>query len=64
MALNIQAARAGTHGFPRPRGDGPKIEAGHSSVFVVSPPTRGWPRGLDAGAGGVGGFPAHAGMAR
>ena len=49
-------------GFPRPRGDGPRLRAVCWLATTVSPPTRGWTviKGMWTFLGS--GFPAHAGM--
>ena len=49
-------------GFPRPRGDGPPARRPWRGGAAVSPPTRGWTEYIELIAGGVVGFPAHAGM--
>ena len=49
-------------GFPRPRGDGPKIGAKAAAIIQVSPPTRGWTCSRIPSPAAWRGFPAHAGM--
>ena len=49
--------------FPRPRGDGPIPSLGITGELVVPPPTRGWPLAHESHHVGLGGSPAHAGMA-
>ena len=49
---------------PRPRGDGPAPVWRVPSRKGRSPPARGWPAGLRGADGGLGAFPARAGMAR
>ncbi len=50
--------------FPRPRGDGPLPDPPPIPEYQFSPPTRGWPAGVDAPRQRSRVFPAHAGMAR
>ena len=49
-------------GLPRTRGDGPDGFRSPRPWPWASPHTRGWTPQVDAGAGGIDGFPAHAGM--
>ena len=49
--------------FPRPRGDGPDDGTARRARPGVPPPTRGWPAVAEGHEVGVGGSPAHAGMA-
>ena len=49
-------------GFPRTRGDGPGTAPSESTLAPVSPHTRGWTHATPRRAGGLIGFPAHAGM--
>ena len=62
MDLAVIAERFPIGRFPRPRGDGPDLAFAHRSASRVSPPTRGWTLAHASLVGGLGGFPAHAGM--
>ena len=53
---------AGRSRLPRTRGDGPGWGCKCRVRQVASPHTRGWTRPGGRGAGGLRGFPAHAGM--
>ena len=55
-------ATPGLSGFPRERGDGPKAEAGHRSIFVFPPRARGWTRRAVRILDAVRVSPASAGM--
>ena len=48
--------------FPRPRGDGPRLDNTEAGQRTVSPPTRGWTYTGGLRTTRQGGFPAHAGM--
>ena len=49
-------------GLPRTRGDGPWTGCPSCAPCWASPHTRGWTGGERVSAGGIIGFPAHAGM--
>ncbi len=64
MARNAEPQNRKNHCFPRPRGDGPRIQQRRVHRFLFSPPTRGWPVVPVVHGASPDVFPAHAGMAR